>query len=76
MAAWDLAARIASYELAAHMQLAAKEAVDFSRESKATRKMYGLEDPATKEFGSRCLIARRLISASPKVWKAVILVVL
>lgn len=57
----DLNARIASYELAAHMQLAAKEAVDFSGESKATLKMYGLEDPQTKEFGSRCLIARRLI---------------
>ena len=57
----DLRARIASYELAAHMQLAAKEAVNFSRESKATLKMYGLEDPATREFGSRCLIARRLI---------------
>ena len=57
----DLEARIASYELAAHMQLAAKEAVDFSRESKATHRMYGLDDPATKDFGSRCLIARRLI---------------
>ncbi|MCG8648203.1 MAG: DUF1501 domain-containing protein, partial [Pirellulales bacterium] len=57
----DLEARIASYELAAHMQLAAKEAVDFSHESKATLRMYGLEDPATKEYGSRCLIARRLI---------------
>ncbi|TWU20214.1 hypothetical protein Pla52o_47290 [Novipirellula galeiformis] len=57
----DLQARIASYELAANMQLAAKEAVDFSRESKATLKMYGLEDPATKDFGARCLIARRLI---------------
>lgn len=57
----DLEARIASYELAAQMQLAAKEAVDFSTESKATQKMYGLEDPATKEYGSRCLIARRLI---------------
>jgi hypothetical protein len=57
----DLEARIASYELAAHMQLAAKEAVDFSGESEATQKMYGLQDPATKEYGSRCLIARRLI---------------
>jgi hypothetical protein len=57
----DLEARIASYELAAHMQLAAKEAVDFSSETKATQKLYGLEDPATKEYGSRCLIARRLI---------------
>ncbi len=57
----DLQARIASYELAAEMQHAAKEAVDFSKETKATQKMYGLEDAATKDFGSRCLIARRLI---------------
>lgn len=57
----DLSARMASYELAADMQIAAKEAIDFSKETKATQKMYGLEDPATKEFGSRCLIARRLI---------------
>ena len=62
----DLNARIASYELAAQMQLAAKEAVDFSNESKATQKMYGLEDPATKEYGSRCLIARRLIERDVK----------
>jgi hypothetical protein len=57
----DLEARIASYELAAHMQLAAKDAVDISRETKTTQRMYGLEDPATKEYGARCLIARRLI---------------
>lgn len=57
----DLQARMASFELASHMQLAAKEAVDFKDESVATLRMYGLEDPATKEFGSRCLIARRLI---------------
>jgi Protein of unknown function (DUF1501) len=57
----DLEARIASYELAARMQSAAKEAVDLSRESEATHRLYGLDDPATKDFGSRCLIARRLI---------------
>ncbi|QDS94369.1 hypothetical protein FF011L_31480 [Roseimaritima multifibrata] len=57
----DLEARIASYELASKMQLAAKEAVDFSTETKTTLTMYGLDDPATKDFGARCLIARRLI---------------
>jgi hypothetical protein len=57
----DLAARIASFELAARMQTAATEALDFSRESPATRTLYGLDDPATREFGTRCLIARRLI---------------
>ncbi len=57
----DLQARIASYELAARMQLAAHEAVDISRESKATHALYGLDDPATREYGTRLLIARRLI---------------
>jgi len=57
----DLAARIASYELAARMQTAAKEALDLSQETEATRKLYGLDDEATREFGERCLIARRLV---------------
>ncbi|MBI3880431.1 MAG: DUF1501 domain-containing protein [Verrucomicrobia bacterium] len=57
----DLDARIASYELAARMQTAAKEALDLSKESAATKKLYGIDDPATTEFGSRCLIARRLV---------------
>jgi hypothetical protein len=57
----DLAARIASFELAARMQLAAKEALDISREPAAVQQMYGLDDPATREFGTRCLLARRLV---------------
>lgn len=57
----DLEARIASYELAARMQSAAKEAMDLSQETEATQKMYGIDDPASKEYGERCLIARRLI---------------
>src|SRR5205085_2416950 len=57
----DLEARIASYELAARMQTAAKEALDLGRESEATRRLYGLDDPATREYGTRCLIARRLV---------------
>jgi len=57
----DLEARIASYELAARMQSAAKEAVEISQETAATQQMYGLDDPATKDYGTRCLIARRLI---------------
>jgi hypothetical protein len=57
----DLEARIASYELAARMQTAAKEALDLSKESAATRKLYGMDEPATAEYGSRCLIARRLV---------------
>ena len=57
----DLAARIHSYELAARMQGAAKEALDISAESPATHKLYGLDEPETKEYGTRCLIARRLV---------------
>ncbi|MEO2007678.1 MAG: DUF1501 domain-containing protein [Pirellulaceae bacterium] len=57
----DLNARIASYELAARMQTAAREALDVSRETAATHRLYGLDDPATKEYGTRCLIARRLV---------------
>jgi hypothetical protein len=57
----DLEARIASYELAARMQTAAKEALDLSQESQATHRLYGLDDPATQEYGARCLIARRLV---------------
>jgi hypothetical protein len=57
----DLEARIASYELAARMQTAAKEALDLSGETEATRQLYGLDDPVTREYGTRCLIARRLV---------------
>ena len=57
----DLDARIASYELAAHMQTAAKEVLDLSGESAATKKLYGIDNPITQDYGTRCLIARRLI---------------
>ena len=57
----DLDARIASYELAAKMQTAAKEAIDLSRESNKTKAMYGMDDPASAEYGARCLVARRLV---------------
>lgn len=59
----DLEARIASYELAAKMQVAATEALDISKETKATQEMYGIHsgNATTQEYGTRCLIARRLI---------------
>ena len=57
----DLEARIATYELAAAMQTAAKEALDVSREPERVRNMYGLDRPETREYGTRCLIARRLV---------------
>ncbi|HMC66546.1 MAG TPA: DUF1501 domain-containing protein [Gemmataceae bacterium] len=57
----DLEARIASYELAARMQSAAKEALDLNKETEATKRLYGLDEPVTAEYGTRCLIARRLV---------------
>ena len=59
----DLAARISNYELAARMQTAASEALDLSGETKATQKMYGINDENedVAEYGRRCLIARRLV---------------
>ena len=57
----DLSARIQSYELAGRMQVAAKEALDISRESKSTHQMYGIDAPTTRDYGTRCLIARRLV---------------
>jgi hypothetical protein len=59
----DLAARIASYELAARMQLSAPEAADLSGESAATKRLYGLDDPnpILAGFGRNCLLARRLL---------------
>lgn len=57
----DLQARIASYQLAARMQTAATEALDLSQETKATQAMYGMDQKETQDYGSRCLIARRLV---------------
>jgi len=57
----DLDARIAGYELAAQMQTAAKDVLDLTGESAATKRLYGLDDPITAEYGTRCLIARRLV---------------
>jgi hypothetical protein len=57
----DLEARISSYELAARMQIAAKEALDVSGEPDYIKKLYGLDQDVTKEYGTRCLIARRLV---------------
>ena len=55
----ELEGRIASFELAFRMQTAAPALFDISNESQATRRLYGLDDEATSEFGYRCLLARR-----------------
>ena len=57
----DLQARIASYELAYRMQSSAPEAVDLGKESKETWALYGLDDRRTADFGTRLLLARRLV---------------
>jgi hypothetical protein len=57
----NLAARIASYEMAFSMQRHAPEAVDLGQEPESTRQMYGLDDERTRDFGRRCLLARRLV---------------
>ncbi len=59
----ELEARIQNYELAARMQLQAAAAIDLSRESAATRRLYGLDNPVTAAYGTRCLMARRLVEA-------------
>ncbi len=57
----NLSARISAYELAYAMQHHAPEAVDLSQETSSTESLYGLDDSRTREFGRRCLLARRLV---------------
>ncbi len=57
----ELDARIRSYELAFHMQAEAPQAVDLSKESDATKALYGLDKDETAVFGRSCLLARRLV---------------
>ena len=57
----ELAARIAAYELAFRMQAAAPDLVELASESEETRRLYGLDEKVTAEFGQRCLLARRMI---------------
>ena len=59
----ELNARVDSYELAFRMQSAAPELVDISHESEATRRLYGIDEKHTREFGTRCLLARRMIES-------------
>ncbi len=56
-----LEARIASYEIAARLQLSAPEVLDLAGETEATKKLYGLDNPITEDMGRRCLTARRLL---------------
>lgn len=59
----ELSARVDAYELAARMQSAAPEVVELSGETAETKRLYGLGEPETDDFGTRCLLARRLVEA-------------
>lgn len=59
----ELEAALESYELAWRMQQVAPEVLDISTESEAMMKMYGIDDPKTKDFGQKCLLARRMCEA-------------
>ena len=57
----DLEARLESYELAFRMQSAAPDAVDIEQETAATKKLYGIGEGLSDDFGRKCLLARRLV---------------
>ncbi len=57
----DLEARLSSYELAFRMQSEAPDAVDISKETEATKKLYGIGEGLSDDFGKKCLLARRLV---------------
>jgi len=57
----QLRARIRAYELAAGMQAAVPETLQLERETEATRRLYGIGDATTQNFGQLCLSARRLV---------------
>jgi hypothetical protein len=57
----ELAARIAAYELAFRMQAHAPELIDLTKETEETKRLYGLDQKETTEFGTRCLLARRMV---------------
>ncbi|MCC9602311.1 DUF1501 domain-containing protein [Stieleria sp. JC731] len=63
----ELAARMESYELAYRMQSAAPEAVDLSQETAETLALYGIDQPETRDYGQRCLLARRLIERGVRI---------
>ena len=62
-----LDARIASYELAAKLQVSAPEVLDVSRETPATHRLYGLDQPITEDFGRNCLVGPAIVGAGRAV---------
>ena len=57
----EIASRVSSYELAFRMQMAAPDLLDFSKETPETLEMYGVNGGPTKQFGTNCLLARRMV---------------
>ena len=57
----ELSARMASYGLAAKMQTSAADVFDISDETAETIQLYGIDQEVTRDYGTRCLIARRLV---------------
>jgi hypothetical protein len=57
----ELEARMQNYELTFRMQMQVPDILDISQETQQTQNMYGLDNPFTREFGRRCLLARRLV---------------
>jgi hypothetical protein len=57
----ELAARLTNFETAARMQTAVPGVLDISQETAETHSLYGLDNPTTQEYGTRCLLARRLV---------------
>jgi hypothetical protein len=58
----ELEARLQHYELAAKMQTAVPDVLDLSKETEETKKLYGIDNPKSAEYGKRCLLARRLVA--------------
>jgi hypothetical protein len=63
----ELDARIASFELAARMQLAATDALDVQKEPPPVQRLYGLDNLTTRAYGARCLMARRLVERGVRI---------
>lgn len=56
-----LEARLKAYELAFRMQVEVPEVLQLEQEDQRTRDLYGLDQQATSAFGSKCLLARKLV---------------
>lgn len=63
----EIASRINSYELGFRMQAAAPELLDFSKESKATLDLYGVNQEPMRPFATNCLLARRMVERGVRV---------